>query len=81
MCQSNSPQPQALKTQQQRFEVVLKRTDFIQLHQKILGMLLVQQTLAGSTVGTVRLGEHDHRVVVDDLLGFLLRGRHAGGRR
>lgn len=51
----------------------------IQLHQEEVSMLVVEQRLSRSAIGTVALGEDDDRVVLDDLLCFGMCGRHAGG--
>lgn len=56
------------------------RTDLVELHQKVLCVLLVQQRLGGFAVGAVGLGEDDDVVLLDDLLRLGFRGRH-GGRR
>jgi hypothetical protein len=56
--------------------VACTRTDFIQLHQKVFGMLLVEQRFAGAAVWAVALGEDDDRVLVDDLLGLFAGGNH-----
>jgi len=53
--------------------------DFIQLHQEVLRVQLIEQRLARPTVRTITLGEHDDTVLVDDLLGLFLCGDHGCG--
>jgi hypothetical protein len=55
-------------------------TNLIELHQKVLGVLLVQQRLGGRAVGAVGLREDDDVVLVDDLLRLGCCGRHGGGQ-
>ena len=57
----------------------LKRTDFIQLHEKILRPFLAQQRLGRLAVRAVALAEDDDGVVVDDGLGLGLCCGHGGG--
>jgi hypothetical protein len=57
----------------------VKLTNLIQLHQKVLGTLLIEQRLGSFAIGAVGLGENDDVILVDDLLGLRLCGRHGGG--
>lgn len=57
----------------------VKRTDLVQLHQKVLCTLVVEQRLGRFAVGTVTLGEDDDGIVVDDLLCFGFGGHDGVG--
>lgn len=56
------------------------RTNFVQLHEEVLGVHFVQQRLGRATVRAVRLGEHHDGVLVDDLLGLGFCVDHGCGR-
>lgn len=58
---------------------IAKHTNLVQFNLEVFGVLLVEQRLGRAAVGAVRLAEDDDVVLVNNRLGFGLRGRHGGG--
>lgn len=56
-------------------------TNLIQFKSRKLRPKLIQQLLRSTAVGTVRLGEDNHAILIDDSLSLGLGGGHGGGRR
>ena len=57
----------------------LKLTNLIQFNGSELSIKAAEETLAGSAVRAVRLGEDNDGVLVNEALGLSLCGGHSGG--